>query len=115
LAQELIDGQGGQLVQRAIELAMQGDAAILKALLDRLVPPRKDCPVSLKLPKIEKVEDAAAAMAGIASAITRGTLTPLEGESLSKVFETYRRLIETQELERRITMLEQRKDERTMK
>jgi hypothetical protein len=38
-------------------------------LFERLVPPRKDRPVTFPLPKLETADDAAAAMAAIAEGV----------------------------------------------
>ena len=45
-----MDGQANALTQKAIDLALTGDMAALRLCLDRILPPRKDRPVSFTLP-----------------------------------------------------------------
>jgi hypothetical protein len=58
----LLDGESGALTRKAIELAKGGDMAALRLCLDRILPPRKDRPVTFALPAINSTNDAAAAM-----------------------------------------------------
>ena len=61
----LLDGEGEALTKKAIELAKTGDMQALRLCLDRLVPPRKDRPVSFELPAITCAGDAAKASAAL--------------------------------------------------
>jgi hypothetical protein len=74
--------------------------------LDRLIPPRKERPLSITLPAIEKTGDTAKAMTAILDAVARGDLTPGEGQTLVSMAETYRRTIETADLDKRVEALE---------
>ena len=53
----LLDGEADALTRKAIELARAGDMQALKLCMDRIVPPRRDRPVSFMLPKIEGPAD----------------------------------------------------------
>ena len=108
LAENLLDGQTEELVQKCVEMALSGDGAAMKLCLDRLIPPRKDRPVSLELPQIENMDDATCAMAVIANAVSDGSITPIEGQVLSSMIENYRKTVETIELEKRIGELERK-------
>ena len=46
--------------QKAIDLALTGDIPALRLCLDRILPPRKDRPVSFDSPLITSAKDAAA-------------------------------------------------------
>ena len=105
LLQAMIVGQGEQIVQECIERAMAGDNALLKALLERLVPARKDAPVELKLPPL-RPENLTKASATVVAAVAGGKLTPSEGEALARVLEGHRKAVETLELETRLAKLE---------
>jgi hypothetical protein len=59
----LLDNEA--LTQKAIDLAKEGDLQALRLCLDRLVPPRKDRPVSFELPAITCAGDAAKASAAL--------------------------------------------------
>ena len=110
LAQALFDGQAEELIQKCIQMALDGDSTAMRLCIERLVPPRKDRPVNLDLPQMECVEDTIKAMAVISSGVADGELTPSEGQVLSGMVENYRKAIETTELEERISNLEKRKN-----
>jgi len=48
----LLDGEAATLTRKALELAKAADMQALKLCMDRMVPPRRDRPVSFLLPKI---------------------------------------------------------------
>src|SRR4051795_11090305 len=48
----LLDGQAIALTQKAIDLALAGDIAALRLCVDRILPPRKDRPVTFDFPAI---------------------------------------------------------------
>jgi hypothetical protein len=86
-------------------MALAGDTIALRLCLDRLAPVRKDRPVTFALPKLDTAEDAKAA-AAILKAVADGDLTPGEAGELSKLLESYTRVIEVAEFEKRLEALE---------
>jgi hypothetical protein len=106
-AQALLDGEAEGLTRKAIELALDGDLMALRLCLERLVPPRKDGPVNIKLPAMKTAGDAVKVSGAIIGAVGRGDLTPSEGEALARMVETHRRTLELEEIEKRLTALEQ--------
>jgi len=97
------------LTQAAIDKALEGDVTALRLCLDRIAPARKDAPVSFALPDIETAEDAANVARSLLKALAEGEVTPLEAASVMAVVEQFRRTLETTEIERRITALEESK------
>jgi hypothetical protein len=91
-----------------IKAATEGDVSAGRALLDRLVPPRKDRPVLFELPPLTSASDAPPAMAAIVSAVAAGHLTAGEASDLAGLVERFARTIEVADLEARITALEGR-------
>jgi hypothetical protein len=87
-------------------MALQGEMAAIKLCLDRLVPVRKDAPVSFDMPSMTNASDSAAAMSGVLQALASGDITPGEASSVAGVIETFRKTLETAELEGRILLLE---------
>ncbi len=87
-------------------MALGGDATALRLCLERLVPPRKDSPVSLTLPDVKTPADVLNAQSAILKAVGDGDLTPIEASTLSGLVENTRKTIETQDLEQRLTALE---------
>ena len=94
------------MTRKAIDLAKAGDMQALKLCMNRIVPPRRDRPVTFTLPKIEGPADAATAMAAILQAAAAGELTPMEAGELAKLLDVYVRTVETNELAKRIEQLE---------
>ena len=105
-ALSLLDGEAEALSRKAVELALGGDAAALRLCLERIAPPRKDVPVTFALPTISKAADAARTMGAVVAAVAAGDLTPSEGAAVAGLLETYRKTLETAELEERIAVLE---------
>ena len=92
----LLDGEGEALTKKAIELAKTGDMQALRLCLDRLVPPRKDRPVSF----------AAKASAALVAAVSIGQITPSEAVELGRLLESYVKTLEATDLEERLKKLE---------
>ncbi|WP_425084022.1 DUF5681 domain-containing protein [Ruegeria profundi] len=104
--EELLEGQSEAITQKAVEMALEGDSTALRLCLERIAPTRKDAPVSFDLPPIKSAEDASEAAQAVLQAVSQGEVTPLEGATVMGLVEQYRRVLETTELERRITALE---------
>lgn len=106
LAEQLIDGQGHALVQKAVEMALGGDASVMRALLDRLVPPRKDRPVMVDLPPVRTADDLRHALSAILGATADGTITPGEASDLGRLMASAARAVEVAELSDRLAAVE---------
>jgi hypothetical protein len=103
VAQKLLDGQAEALVQKAINL---------RICLERLVPPRKDAPLCVTLPKVETPMDLPKATAAILEAVAKGDLTPSEGQTLAGILENHRKSLELADIEQRLSQLEEQLSER---
>ena len=106
VALALLDGEAEALTRQAVTMALDGDAAALRLCLERIAPPRKDAPVTFALPPMESARDAAKAAAAVLAAVAEGELTPTEGAHVMGLVETFRRTLETTELEARVAALE---------
>lgn len=102
----LLDGQANALTQKAIDLALTGDMAALRLCLDRILPPRKDRPVTFALPSINSAQDAAKVTSAILAAVSTGELTPADAGEISRLVDTYVKAFETAELADRLERLE---------
>jgi hypothetical protein len=107
LAENLLDGQTEELIRKTIDLALSGDSTALRLCMERIVAPRRDRPVNFRLPALNSASDVVAAIEAIADGVASGELTPAEAAELSKVVEAYRSAVETAEIERRLTALEE--------
>ena len=104
--QALLDGEAEALTRKAVELAKDGNPMALRLCLERLLPPRRDRPISFTLPKIKGAEDLLQALNAILEAVAGGEITPAEGQTLTAMLDAYRKGLETTDLEARITALE---------
>jgi hypothetical protein len=89
MAEQWLDGQAEALVAKATEMALAGDSTAMKLCIERIVPPRKDRPISFALPKLETADDAVIAMATIAEGVASGELTPLEARDVAAIVESF--------------------------
>lgn len=105
-ALNLLEGQSEALTKKAVDMAMEGDTVALRLCLERIAPPRRDAPVAFSLPTMDGAQEAAKAAASIIEAVSIGELTPQEGALVMALVETYRRTLETTELESRVADLE---------
>jgi hypothetical protein len=102
----LLDGQAQALTQKAIDLALTGDIPALRLCLDRILPPRKDRPVSFTLPPIKSAQDAAAVVSAVLTAVATGEITPTDAAEVGKLIDSYVKAYETAELAERLERLE---------
>ena len=104
--EELLGDEAERLTRKAIELAIAGDTTALRLCLERLCPPAKDRPIKVDLPVLTTASDAVAAMGKVLEHISKGEITPDEGQVLANLIERLRRTVETADLEHRIATLE---------
>lgn len=102
----LLEGEAEGLTRKAIDLALDGDTTALRLCLERIAPVRKDSPVIFEAPEMNSASDASAALGAILNAVAGGDLTPNEAASLSSLIDSYRRTLEVEDLEQRISALE---------
>lgn len=110
MAEKLLEGDAEAVVRAIVAAAKSGDMAAGRAILDRLLPPRRpgDRPIKFDMPAMVTAADAVTAMAAIATAVAGGVITPAEGESLGRLVESFRKVLETDQLERRCIEAEAR-------
>lgn len=108
LVEGLIADKAEALTQRALESALAGDPALLKGLLDRLAPPRRERPVAVDLPPLTSPAAAPAIAAALLAKTASGELTPGEAAGLAGLLESYRRQSELADIEARLKALEER-------
>jgi hypothetical protein len=105
-AELLLDGEARALTRKAVEMALAGNGMALRLCLDRILPPRRERHVSLKLPTLESAADAVAAIAEITAALAAGEVTLGEASQLTRLIEGYVRALEAGEFEQRLRALE---------
>jgi hypothetical protein len=107
LVEQLIENEAEALTRAALTQAKAGDGALLKALLDRLAPPRRERPVQVDLPPLQSPQDAPEVAAALLVLAASGELTPSEAQGLAGLLESYRRQFELADIETRLRALEE--------
>jgi hypothetical protein len=90
MLQALLEGEGEKVVRKAVEMALAGNETALRLVLERLIPPVKERPISLELPALGKASDVAEAVRRAVEAVAAGQLTPSEAETVLKLLEALR-------------------------
>ncbi|CAD9226710.1 conserved hypothetical protein [Burkholderia cenocepacia] len=105
---ELLQPHAADLVAKAVELAKAGDTTALRICIDRCIPAikAKDAPVDLPELTGSLAEQGAAVM----HAMARGRITPDEASAVMQVIAAQARIIEVDELEKRLAILEGKDD-----
>ena len=111
LAEKLMQDDAANIVNAVLTAARAGDMTAARIVLDRILPARRDNPVTFALPKIKRPADAVAASAALLSAVADGRLTPGEALEVSKLIEGFVKTLEVAELEERLAELEERMSE----
>jgi hypothetical protein len=106
LVEQLFDGACGALANKAVAMALEGDAAALRLCIGRIIGPRRYRPTSFALPPLRTAGDLAPAMTAIAEAVAEGVLSTGEAGELAQVVDTFIRAIEAGEFEARLQRLE---------
>ena len=106
LAETLLDGQTEKLVNKCVEMAIEGDTTAMKICMDRLVPPRKSRPITIQLPDTKTAVGVADAQSTVVKTVAEGELTIEEGLVLSNILEARRKSIESSEFDTRLNKLE---------
>jgi phage terminase small subunit len=64
-------------------------------------------PIRVDLPEIQDANDSVQALAAVLKAVGSGQITPSEGQAVANLVESFRRTLETHEIERRLAALEE--------
>ena len=104
---QIADDAGKAILEMMVEAAKSGDLRAAELVLQRIWPARKSRPIALTLPPIQSASDVVAAVGAVADAVGAGDITPDEGQAVASILEAKRKAIETVELERRLSALEQ--------
>lgn len=95
-----------QLIEMVTTFAKSGDMAAMKIVMDRIIPPLKEEPIHVTIPKIESAADCTQAQAAVVNAVAAGELLPSEGQAMSNLIEAQRRAFETTELAQQLHQIQ---------
>lgn len=102
---EMIESQSEELIQKAMDMALDGNEQMMRLLLERLLPtkPKEDPLPSIELPE-GKLADKAR---HVIKLIADGELTTTQGTGLLHALKTEANLFEIDELDRQVKELKQ--------
>ena len=109
MVQSIMERGAQEIAEAVVGLAKEGDLSAARLVLERLLPPAKERPISLALPSTDTAGGIAEAQQAILQAVAAGDLLLGEGTALSSIVEARRKAVETLQLEQRITALETKK------
>jgi len=108
----LMERDAEEVARAVIAAARTGDLTAAKLVLERLAPPLRERPISIELPDTSTTEGVSKAQQVIIEAVGRGELLPGEGNTLAAIVENRRKALETEDLERRLTDVEEQQRSR---
>ena len=97
-----------ELVAKAVEMAKAGDATALRICLDRLIPPAKARDDPVTLPRMDSSQADNARV--VVKALAEGEITPEEAVTILQALTSQVRIIEADEIDKRIAAPEQAMD-----
>lgn len=101
---KLLEPHAGELVQKLVDLAKAGDTTALRICIDRLIPPLRASDAPIQVPGLEgSLTDQGKT---VLAAIGSGRFTPDTGSTLLQALGTLARIVEVDELEKRVKKLE---------
>ena len=106
-AQELINLHSDSIVRTSIIVAVKDKkVAPLLALLDRIVPVRKEAPVNIGSLPTGNISEVSKSSEALVKKATSGKLTITEAQGIADLLEGRRKVIETEDLALRLAALE---------
>lgn len=106
VARMLLENELTDICKTVVQMAKEGNLQAIKIVLDRVLPPRRDLPVTIQFPSINGSQDLLAAASSVTNAVTSGEISPAEGEAIAKILDTHARVLELSEVEARLKALE---------
>ena len=91
------------MLAKAVEMAMGGNAQMMKFLLGRILP--RERPVELEFPRLDFAHDSVDALAEIAEAVSSARISPREAADLSAIVSAFIRAIDITDAQTEIDAL----------
>jgi hypothetical protein len=107
MAESLLAENANEIFQKAIDLALEGRDVALRLCVERLLPPRRDRTVRIKLPAdTGSAQGVAKVSEAVMKAAAQGEITTHHALQLANVLEIQRKAIETSEVDARLRAIE---------
>lgn len=106
-ARELLDSFAESLVRKCLDKALlKDDMKALQLCIERVVPVRRELPVKLGPLPMRTLADLNKSSEKLVKKVSGGQLTAVQIQAVLDLIEQRRRVIETEELEKGISLLE---------
>lgn len=105
ILRDLLRPHAPELVEKVVQMAKDGDAAALRICIDRLIPPIKAIEEPVKLDALDGTLSEQAQ--SILRAMAEGKLASSQAATLLQALASQTRIIEAEELEKRVKALEE--------
>ena len=105
--QQLLDQYSETIMQKALAEAIKGDVSLLRTFLSFLLRRPGDRPIQTGPLPMGSLEELAKSSEKVLQKVTSGKLSPGEARNLTDLIEDRRRVLESEELEKRVRALEQ--------
>jgi hypothetical protein len=106
LAKQLLDQHSEAIIHKALIMALQGDGPLLRTLLGHILPRPKDLPCKIGPLPMATMEEVDAASEATLEKVASGKITLSAAGEIFDLIEARRRVVETQELAKRVSALE---------
>jgi len=106
IVKQMLDESSESIMRKAIAQALEGDVAMLRTLLGYMLPPPKELPCDTGPLPMGTVEELSQSFDATLKRVASGRITLSQAGEIFDRIEARRRLIETQELEGRMSALE---------
>ena len=102
----MLEPYAEELIQRVVDMAKDGDMAALKLCLDRLCAPLRPTDRHITIKGMADAKELSGKGEMILDSAASGDITPAEAQSLMRAISGQARIVEIDELERRVSDLE---------
>jgi hypothetical protein len=104
---EMLEPYAEEIIERVVGMAKEGDMAALRLCLDRLCAPLRPTDRLVTIEGMSDVRELSDKGELILENVAKGEITPSEASNLLNAISSQARIIEVDELERRVAELEQ--------
>ncbi len=98
LAEAFLDDHCEEILEKVLQLALEGDRAVLKLLLERMLPPRRGRLIQFELSKTETAEQISTAYDEVMAAVADSIITIEDATDISRLLDGKLKALEMTEL-----------------
>ena len=103
---EAMENHGEAIIKQCQLLALKGNPSALRLCMERLSPVSRPWSNRFAMPAVKTATDLGPAWESVVKQVALGNLSPEEGQVITNMLESRRRVIETEVLEARLRALE---------